>query len=808
MQANGKIRQRFSIRKSHLGPSSVLLGVSIALLSGGMTVQAEQIDANLDTDIVLSQPQLSANEDETAETSVEEDSVTPSLDTQAQTLASSDDVNQQDPVLDDSFSQSEVEEKQVLEESSEANQTTENPVQADSENVTLETSTLESQQIPIVGLADSKVTVTATAKDKEFKRVSVHDPSIFYDDKTGTYYIFGSHLGQAKSKDLQNWTPLFNHEYENPSSVLGDLNKNLAKPFEWAGYNDADCAGGHYAIWAPDVIWNPNYKWADGSTGAYMYYFCTSSTWRRSVISFAVSKTAEGPYDYVDSLIYSGFTKEDSTDGSSRNINYKNTNIDELMAAGVIKPGFSEIWNRDNGHTYNNDYAPNAIDPNIFYDKSGKLYMSYGSWSGGIYLLELDKTTGKAIYPGKDGKTSDGRHIDKYFGTHLIGGYHQSGEAPYIIYDKNTDYYYMFITYGGLGREGGYNMRLFRSKRVDGLYVDARGKHPTYTSWTADSINDAYGIKVMGNYNLDSLQSAYMSPGHNSAFIDKNGNWYLINHTRFNQGTEYHEVRVHPMRMTEDNWPVALPFEYRETDLKLTKASENQFIGEYEFVNHGRDTSGKPLPKSSRVRLNTNGTVSGALTGTWASSKKGNNYYLTIKTNRVTYKGVFDVQKDESATHNPCLVFALVGNNNEVIWGVKPYQVTQKATTKARVNPKTTVKTLSVDNFGIQSGIIPESVSQTMATSSITGQVTSQDVVTSTLAFNQVIQQPTMLPQAKITKQTKTSAVVASPARTANANKTKKESQSKTSLLSVLGTMAIAAILGTFAKNVKETKKD
>lgn len=93
MQANGKIRQRFSIRKSHLGPSGVLLGVSIVLLSGGITVQAEQIDANLDTDIVLSQPQLSANEDETAETSVEEDSVTPSLDTQAQTLASSDDVN-------------------------------------------------------------------------------------------------------------------------------------------------------------------------------------------------------------------------------------------------------------------------------------------------------------------------------------------------------------------------------------------------------------------------------------------------------------------------------------------------------------------------------------------------------------------------------------------------------------------------------------------------------------------------------------------------------------------------------------------
>lgn len=803
---NGNVRQRFSIRKSHFGASSVLLGVSIALLSGGMTVQAEQTDSNLGTGIVLSQPQLAANEEEVTESSDDKDSLTLNLENQVQVSTSNDEVSQQGSVSAVNSSQSEVDETQVLEEPSEAEQITNNPVQEDGERVSLETSTLESQQVPTIDLADSKVTVTATAKDKEFKRVSVHDPSIFYDEKTGTYYIFGSHLGQAKSKDLQNWTPLFNHEYENPSSVLGDLNINLAKPFEWAGYDDADCAGGHYAIWAPDVVWNPDYKWADGSTGAYMYYFCTSSTWRRSVISFAVSKTAEGPYDYVDSLIYSGFTKEDSTDGSSRNVNYKNTNIDELMAAGVIEPGFSEIWNRDNGHTYNNDYAPNAIDPNIFYDKSGKLYMSYGSWSGGIYLLELDKTTGKAIYPGKDSKTSDGRHIDKYFGTHLIGGYHQSGEAPYIIYDKNTDYYYMFITYGGLGLEGGYNMRLFRSKRVDGLYVDARGKHPTYTKWTADPINDAYGIKVMGNYNLDSLQSAYMSPGHNSAFIDKNGNWYLINHTRFNQGTEYHEVRVHPMRMTEDNWLVALPFEYRQSDLKLTKASESQFVGDYEFVNHGRDTSGQPLAKS-RLQLNLNGTVTGAISGTWTSSKKGNNYYITIKTNRVTYKGVFDVQKDEISSHNPCLVFALVGNNNEVIWGVKPYQVTQKATaTKARIDSKVTAKSLSVDDFDFGTMAAQPSTlsnSSQMASSFMTEP--KQDVVDNS-ASSQVTKQPTIASQSKTAKQTRTSAVVASPARTVN--EMKKKSQTKTSRLSVLGTVIIAAILGTFTKSVKETKKD
>ena len=35
-------------------------------------------------------------------------------------------------------------------------------------------------------------------------RVSVHDPSIIYDN--GKYYVFGSHIAVAKSDDLINWT--------------------------------------------------------------------------------------------------------------------------------------------------------------------------------------------------------------------------------------------------------------------------------------------------------------------------------------------------------------------------------------------------------------------------------------------------------------------------------------------------------------------------------------------------------------------------------------------------------------------------
>ncbi|MCC9273505.1 MAG: arabinan endo-1,5-alpha-L-arabinosidase, partial [Enterococcus aquimarinus] len=285
----------------------------------------------------------------------------------------------------------------------------------------------------------------------EMPRVSVHDPSItsVTEDGEEVFYIFGSHLAQAKSKDLVNWEVPFQTEYEDLDNniILGDIDKNLREAFEWAGKDDADSAGG-YSIWAPDVIWNPNYKWKNGDKGAYMYYYSATSTWRRSNIGFAVSKTIEGPYAYQDTVVYSGFTQVDSTDGSDRNTHYKNTHLKKLISTGVIDE-FSSNWVRNSGTEYNTDYAPNAIDPTLFYDENEKLWMVYGSWSGGMYILPIDEETGIPMYPGIDSE-NQGLIVDRYFGTKLIGGYHQSGEGPYIVYDKETQSYYLFVTYGQL----------------------------------------------------------------------------------------------------------------------------------------------------------------------------------------------------------------------------------------------------------------------------------------------------------------------------------------------------------------------
>ena len=128
----------------------------------------------------------------------------------------------------------------------------------------------------------------------------------------------------------------------------------------------------------------------------------------------------------------------------------------------------------DGGISYNYQDYPNALDPTIFWDKDDRMWMVYGSWSGGIYLLEIDEETGEVIHPKEDKSAG----VDAYFGKRLLGGGHTSIEGPYILYDKDSDYYYLFVSYGNLQREGGYQMRVFRSKTVDGEYVDMNGKYP------------------------------------------------------------------------------------------------------------------------------------------------------------------------------------------------------------------------------------------------------------------------------------------------------------------------------------------
>lgn len=463
--------------------------------------------------------------------------------------------------------------------------------------------------------------------------VSVHDPSIIVEN--GIYYIFGSHMASAKSENLRTWDYIGNG-YNSNNAVYTDLWADDSHVFDYAG----DYGNGSYAVWAPDVIYNE-------AMGKYVMYYCTSSTYIKSNLCYATSDSIEGPYTWQGAILYSGFT-EDELD---------QTDVCDYVIADYAK----ETYLNGNGD-YNNLVAPNCIDPTVFYDADGKMWMVYGSWSGGIFLLEIDEQTGLPIHPEADEENK----VDPYFGKLLMGGGHQSMEAPYILYDANSGYYYLFVSYGSLEREGGYQIRVFRSENPDGPYVDMNDSYPE-----TGTNNAYYGLKLSGNYNLPSLTCAYMATGHNSAFIDEDGKMYVVYHTRFDEGTEYHEPRVKQMFLNEEGWPVILPYATDGETISDTGYDTSELVGTYYFINQGMKID-SAIAEPTLIELKEDGTVTGtdengaSFEGTW--SVTDGTAYMKFSYGKIDYSGVFCEQNDEAGT--PVMVFTAAGKNRS-IWGVK-----------------------------------------------------------------------------------------------------------------------------------------
>jgi len=494
----------------------------------------------------------------------------------------------------------------------------------------------------------------------------VHDPSIV---RSGDiYYVFGSHGDAGVSSDLISWEAIGNGYATSGNVLYGELAENLSESFAWAGQDDSDSKGG-FAVWAPDVIWVPEFINEDGSEGAYLLYYSVSSTYIRSAIGVAASKTIEGPFQYVDTIMYSGFTNKHAKDDNSNiDKHWENTNIAQLIEDEVLTDVRSG-WFASNDN-YNNTLFPNAIDANLYRDSDNKLWMNYGSWSGGIFVLEIDPATGRAIYPGEDGTTEDGRMIDRYFGTKISGGYTKSGEGPYIVYDEATEYFYLFVTYGWLGIDGEYNMRIFRSESPTGPFLDSSGQNAVLPSTAAS--NAPYGNKLMGHYSFDRYVGEpgsgsgiqYVSPGHNSVMFDEDGKRYVVFHTRFSQSVDGHQMRIHQLIMNEDGWLVATP--YRYSGETLSAVSDADIVGDYRYINHEKDSS-KTVHHSQYITLETDGTIHGAVTGQW---ELVNDYDAVITIGSEQYKGAFLKQWD-SASEAYVMVFAALSNQGITIWGSK-----------------------------------------------------------------------------------------------------------------------------------------
>lgn len=104
----------------------------------------------------------------------------------------------------------------------------------------------------------------------------------------------------------------------------------------------------------------------------------------------------------------------------------------------------------------------NTIDPSMFLDADGKLWMAFGSYWSGIYLTELNPQTGRRL-----GADSPLYHL----------AWNDSIEAACLT--RHGNFYYLFVNWGQCceGTNSTYEVRLGRAAKVTGPYLDRDGKN-------------------------------------------------------------------------------------------------------------------------------------------------------------------------------------------------------------------------------------------------------------------------------------------------------------------------------------------
>ena len=551
------------------------------------------------------------------------------------------------------------------------------------------------------------------------KRVVCHDPSIVMDDITNpsspTYYIYGTHLGRGKTttaSNYQEWTTfkageeatgnvnslfankqgtLVNYADAYKAHVITEVKDLNGKTQKFGNFNangwqfKGNTVKGNQ--WAPDIIYNKTMKkWC-------LYMSLNGDHWCSSIVCFT-SDNIEGPWVYQGPVVFSGFQGKYAHNVYAAADDWKHTDFaiatgeTSLPARYLVADKWGTYW-------------PNCIDPCVFYDDKDNLWMSYGSWSGGIFMIRLDKSNGLRDYSYKfpyqvngstttPGAANANCTSDPYFGKKIAGGYSVSGEASYI--QKIGKYYFLFMSYGGLTSDGGYQMRIFRSENPDGPFVDCNGTSAVYNSYKlnySSTTADNRGVLLFGGYKWDAMSGAEIAQGHNSAFIDKQGRAFVVYHTRFSNGGEGHQVRVHQLFLNDEGWLMAAPFEFdgetvTHSDI-ASKASvkDSEIAGDYQFMRHqyGQNTKAKAYETPVNITLHEDGTITGSEEGTWKRTAGTDFIHLTI--GGVTYRGVL-VKQTIDYTNIPALAISALsssdgsktmGQNNftyqQEVWAVK-----------------------------------------------------------------------------------------------------------------------------------------
>ena len=149
---------------------------------------------------------------------------------------------------------------------------------------------------------------------------------------------------------------------------------------------------------------------------------------------------------------------------------------------------------------YNGAPGRAIIDPDVIEDDSGQLYISYGSFNGGISIRKLSA----------DGLTSDPSSEQQL----VIDNYYEGAN-----FFKHNGQYYLFVSNSTCcdGPLSGYSVRVGRASSPLGPFLDQNGV----------SLNT---FAPGGNVSIAANGNRWVGPGGNVVFTDDSGQDYMLYH--------------------------------------------------------------------------------------------------------------------------------------------------------------------------------------------------------------------------------------------------------------------------------------
>jgi arabinan endo-1,5-alpha-L-arabinosidase len=481
--------------------------------------------------------------------------------------------------------------------------------------------------------ADNYSSISSWGSNSKWNLANVHDPSVA---KCGDYYYmyqtdasYGNateghgHFFYRRSKDLINWEFMGSSMTTAPAWVKDSLNNKRAR------MNPAlpAIANPRYGYWAPCIRKVGNiYR---------MYY------------SIVVDEPIVGA-DFTFSWSERAFIGlMESTDLAT------NVWVDKGMVV-CSEPDGVKPYSYTGARNWEDAYFKfNAIDPTFVETPEADQYLVYGSWHSGIASLKLNPTTGK---PDQLKTLSD-------YGTRIASrsatSRWQASEGPEIIYNPDTQYYYLFLAYDGL--EIPYNTRVCRSKSITGPFVGINGANVTNGADCWPMLTHPYSFNN---------HTGWVGFAHCAIFQNPDTKeWFYSSQARLPKDVAGINVsnaimmgHVRAIQWTEDGWPVIAPERY--AGVPTTTITQASFIGTWEQITMNYQYG--VIQKSATIYLTADGKVSGGVSGTWSydATKK------TLTVNGVPCK-VSDAWDWESATRKVTITYSGLTEAGVPVWGKK-----------------------------------------------------------------------------------------------------------------------------------------